>query len=100
MVLCDAQERYVYADEEALCYKHLTSNMVPIDDTCKRIPYSTIEFVGPFNETQFVIKCSKRAFTFQGESEETRNKWIKNIAALSGCSATTQICHKSTAMGQ
>ena len=54
--LCVWQERYVYADYDAICYQHLNADMQPTGPM-KRIPYSSIEFVGPFDETQFVIKC-------------------------------------------
>eukprot|EP00967_Tisochrysis_lutea_P147586 scaffold280686_cov33-Tisochrysis_lutea.AAC.2 len=67
--------------------------------TAKRIPYSSIEFVGPFDDTQFVVKCAERAFTFLCHSKEARTQWIKNIAALSGCSSSTEVCHKSHTMG-
>lgn len=66
---------------------------------CKRIPYSSIEFVGPFDDTQFVLKCEKRAYTFLCDSTEARTRWIKNISQLAGCSAATQVCHKTTTMG-
>ena len=54
---------------------------------------------GPFDELQFVVKCKGRAFTFMCDSVETRTKWIKNISMLAGCSASTEVCHKTTTMG-
>ena len=54
---------------------------------------------GPFDEQQFVVKCKGRAFTFMCDSVETRTKWIKNISMLAGCSASTEVCHKTTTMG-
>jgi len=96
--LCVWQERWVYAADDALCYQHLNSEVEPIG-AAKRIPYSSVEFVGPFDETQFVIKCAGRAFTFLCETTEQRTKWIKNIAALSGCSSSTEVCFKSQTMG-
>ncbi|EOD23633.1 hypothetical protein EMIHUDRAFT_457941, partial [Emiliania huxleyi CCMP1516] len=65
--LCVWQERWVYAADDALCYQHLNSEVEPIG-AAKRIPYSSVEFVGPFDETQFVIKCAGRAFTFLCET--------------------------------
>mmetsp|Transcript_271 Transcript_271/g.603 ORF Transcript_271/g.603 Transcript_271/m.603 type:complete len:307 (+) Transcript_271:84-1004(+) len=96
--LCVWQERYVYASDDALCYQHLAADMQPTGST-KMIPYSSIEFVGPFDEQQFVVKCKGRAFTFLCDSVETRTKWIKNISMLAGCSASTEVCHKTTTMG-
>jgi len=96
--LCVWQERYVYASDDALCYQHLSADMQPTGST-KQIPYSSIEFVGPFDEQQFVVKCKGRAFTFMCDSVETRTKWIKNISMLAGCSASTEVCHKTTTMG-
>jgi len=97
--LCVWQERYVFAEDDALCYQHLSTDMQPAGP-CKRILYSSIEFVGPFDETQFVIKCKGRAYTFLCDSLETRTRWIKNISQLAGCSASTLVCHKTTTMGQ
>jgi len=96
--LCVWQERYVYAEDDALCYQHFSTDMEPVG-VPKRIPYSTIEFVGPFDETQFVLKCANRAYTFLFETTESRTRWIKNISQLAGCSASTQVCHKTTTMG-
>jgi hypothetical protein len=96
--LCVWQERYVYASDDALCYQHLSADMQPIGSK-KQIPYASIEFVGPFDEQQFVVKCKGRAFTFMCDSVETRTKWIKNISMLAGCSASTEVCHKTTTMG-
>ena len=96
--LCVWQERYVFAEDEGLYYQHLSAEMVPVG-TAKRIPYSTIEFVGPFDETQFVLKCADRAYTFLCDSMEARTRWIKNISQLAGCSASTQVCHKTQVMG-
>mmetsp|Transcript_14596 Transcript_14596/g.47677 ORF Transcript_14596/g.47677 Transcript_14596/m.47677 type:complete len:170 (-) Transcript_14596:471-980(-) len=96
--LCIWQERYVFADDSALCYQHLDGAAQPFG-TPKCISYSSIEFVGPFDETQFVLKCEKRAYTFLCDSTEERTRWIKNIAALSGCSSSTEICLKSKTMG-
>ena len=96
--LCVWQERWVFAADDALCYQHLSADMQPTGKQ-KRIPYSTIEFVGPFDDTQFVVKCARRAYTFLCDSTDTRNKWIVNISKLSGCSSSTQVCHKTTTMG-
>mmetsp|Transcript_8167 Transcript_8167/g.20331 ORF Transcript_8167/g.20331 Transcript_8167/m.20331 type:complete len:306 (-) Transcript_8167:297-1214(-) len=96
--LCVWQERYVYASDDALCYQHLSADMQPTGSK-KQIPYASIEFVGPFDEQQFVVKCKGRAFTFMCDSVETRTKWIKNISMLAGCSASTEVCHKTTTMG-
>ena len=54
---------------------------------------------GPFDEQQFVVKCKGRAFTFMCDTLETRTRWIKNISLLAGCSASTEVCHKTTTMG-
>jgi len=97
--LCVWQERYVFAEDDALCYQHISSEMQPVGES-KRILFSTIEFVGPFDETQFVVKCANRAYTFLCDSTATRTRWIKNISALAGCSATLEVCHKTTTMGQ
>jgi len=96
--LCVWQERFVYASDDALCYQHLSADMQPTGSK-KQIPYASIEFVGPFDEQQFVVKCKGRAFTFMCDSVETRTKWIKNISMLAGCSASTEVCHKTTTMG-
>ena len=96
--LCVWQERCVFAADDALCYQHLSADMQPTGKQ-KRIPYSTIEFVGPFDDTQFGVKCARRAYTFLCDSTDTRNKWIVNISKLSGCSSSTQVCHKTTTMG-
>lgn len=88
----------MYAEDDALCYQHVSTEMQPTGDA-KRIPYSSIEFVGPFDDTQFVVKCADRCFTFLCESTEARTRWIKNISQLAGCSAATEICHKTTSMG-
>lgn len=96
--LCVWQERYVYASDEALCYQHLSADMQPTG-AVKTIPYSSIEFVGPFDEQQFVVKCKGRAFTFMCDTLEGRTRWIKNISLLAGCSASTEVCHKTTTMG-
>ena len=96
--LCVWQERYVYASDDALCYQHLSSDMQPTGSV-KQIPYSSIEFVGPFDEQQFVVKCKGRAYTFMCDTLETRTRWIKNISLLAGCSASTEVCHKTTTMG-
>jgi len=97
--LCVWQERWVFADDDALCYQHLSSDMQPTGAST-RIPFSDIEFVGPFDETQFVLKCSRRAYTFLCDSTETRTRWIRNVSQLAGCSATFEVCHKTTTMGQ
>ena len=97
--LCVWQERYVYAEDDALCYRHLSANMQP-EGPVKRILYVSIEFVGPFDDTQFVLKTQARAYTFLCDSTATRTMWIKNISQLAGCSATTEVCHKTTSMGQ
>merc|ERR1712146_485910 len=97
--LLQPQERYVYDNDNALCYQHLAPDMQPTGNV-KRIPYSSIEFVGPFDETQLVVKCSNRAFTFLCNNMETRTRWIKNISLLAGSSASTRVCHKTTTMGQ
>lgn len=89
------QERYVFADDDALCYQHLTPDMHPDSASCKKIFYSSIEFVGPFDETQFLIKCANRMYTFLCKDAETRTRWIKNISQLAGCSASTRVCHKT-----
>lgn len=96
--LCVWQERFVYASDDALCYQHLSADMQPTGSK-KQISYASIEFVGPFDEQQFVVKCKGRAFTFMCDSVETRTKWIKNISMLAGCSASTEVCHKTTTMG-
>ena len=93
------QERYVFASDDAICYQHLSPDMQPVGK-CKRIPYSVIEFVGPFDETQFVLKCAKRSYTFLCDSTSARTRWIKNISLLAGCSASTQVCHKSVTSGR
>ena len=95
--LCVWQERWVYAEDDALCYAHLTADMKP-EGQSKRIPFASIEFVGPFDETQFVIKCAKRTFTFLADSAEARTRWIKSIAALAGCSCSTEVCAKTLAL--
>lgn len=65
----------MFAEDDALCYQHLSSDMQPSGEL-KRIPYSSIEFVGPFDDTQFVVKTSQRAYTFLCESFESRTRWM------------------------
>ena len=96
--LCVWQERYVFAEDDALCYQELAQDRTP-KGKMKRIPYPTIHFVGPYDETQFVLKCQKRSYTFLCPSTEARTRWIKNISMLTGCSASTEVCHKTTTMG-
>ena len=93
--LCVWQERYVFAEDNALCYQQLSLDHTPTGK-CKRIPYSSLQFVGPYDETQFVIKCSKRTYTFLCPSTEARTRWIKNISMLAGCSASTEVCRHTT----
>lgn len=76
-----AQERYVYAEDEALCYKHVDENMQPMDPVT-RIPYSTIDNVKTLNEMEFVLECNRREYTFLCNSVEARNRWIENISEL------------------
>ena len=89
--LCVWQERFVYAADDALCYQQLNSDSVP-SGRSKRIPYSSIQFVGPVDETQFVIRCARRSYTFLSESLDARIRWIQNISMLSGCSASLHVC--------
>ena len=73
--LCVWQERYMYAEDDALCYQHLSAEMMPVGDP-KRILYSSIEFVGPFDDTQFVLKCERRSYTFLCDSTESQGfRW-------------------------
>ena len=60
--LCVWQERFVYAADDALCYQQLSSERVPSGPS-KRIPYASIQFVGPVDETQLVILCARRSYT-------------------------------------
>ena len=55
--LCVWQERYVYAEDAALCYKQLNKEHVPAGKS-KRIPFEKIQFVGAADENQFVIRLS------------------------------------------
>lgn len=93
--LCVWQERYVFAEDDALCYQQLALDRTPTGK-CKKIPYSSIQFVGPYDETQFVLKCERRSYTFLCPTEETRTMWIKNISMLAGCSASTEVCRHTT----
>jgi len=93
--LCVWQERYVFAEDDALCYQQLALDRTP-SGKCKRIPYNTMQFVGPFDETQFVIKCHKRSFTFLCPTTEGRTRWIKNVSMLAGCSASTEVCRHTS----
>lgn len=93
--LCVWQERYVYAEDDALCYQQLSQDRVP-HGACKRILYSSIQFVGALDETQFVLQCARRSYTFLCESNEARTRWIKTISQLAGCSASTEICRHTT----
>ena len=92
--LCVWQERYVFAEEDALCYQHLSADLKPVG-TPKRIAYASIEFIGPFDETQFVLKCVSRNYTFLCDSADARTRWIKNVARLAGCSCSTEVCFKT-----
>lgn len=92
--LCIWQERYIYATDDALCYQHVTNDMQPFGKS-KHIPYSSIEFVGAFDEAQFVVKTAKRSYTFLCDSMETRTQWIKNISMLTGCSSSLEVCFKT-----
>ena len=64
-----------------------------------RSPPALAAAAGPFDEQQFVVKCKGRAFTFMCDTLEGRTRWIKNISLLAGCSASTEVCHKTTTMG-
>ena len=88
--LCIWQERWVFAEEDALCYQQLDVARMPTGKM-KRIPYSSMQFVGPYDDTQFVLKVSRRTYTFLCPSAEVRTRWIKNICQLSGCSASTAV---------
>lgn len=93
--LCVWQERWVFAEDDSLCYQHLNADRMP-SGAPKRIYYSSIQFVGPYDETQFVVLCARRSFTFLCETTEDRTRWIKNISLLAGCSASTQMCGHTT----
>ena len=93
--LCVWQERYVYAEDDALCYQQLSKDRIP-SGRSRRIPYSSIDFVGPYDETQFVVMCRRRSYTFLAEDTESRTRWIKSLSRLAGCSASTEICAHST----
>lgn len=95
--VCVWQERYVYAEDDALCYQQLkgSENEREPHGPCKRIPFASMEFVGPFDDTQFVVLCVRRAYTFLCESPEARTRWIKAISQLAGCSASTEVCRRT-----
>ena len=93
--LCVWQERYVYAEDDALCYQQLSKDRVP-SGRSKRIPYSSIDFIGPYDETQFVVMCRRRSYTFLAEDTEIRTRWIKSLSRLAGCSASTEVCLHTT----
>ena len=77
----------------------LSVNRAP-DGVATRIPWSSMVFVGPSHDaSQFVLKCQGRTYTFLCPSSGACTKWIKNISQLAGCSASTQVCHKTTTMG-
>ena len=81
----------MYAEDDALCYQQLSKERTP-SGAVKRVPFTSMQFVGPFDETQFVIICTKRSYTFLCESPEMRTKWIKTISMLTGCSASMEVC--------
>ena len=93
--LCVWQERYVFAEDDALCYQQLSQDRVP-SGPMKRIPYSSISFVGPIDDTQFVLRCTRRNYTFLCESLDARTRWIKSISMLAGCSGSTEVCKHTT----
>jgi hypothetical protein len=93
--LCVWQERYVFAEDNALCYRQLNKEHVPVGKA-KRIPYASMQFVGPFDDLQFVIMCPRRSYTFLTADTEERTRWIKALSALSGCSASTEVCLHTT----
>lgn len=93
--LCVWQERYVFAEDNALCYRQLNKEHLPIG-RAKRIPYASMQFVGPFDERQFVIMCPRRSYTFLTADTEERTRWIKALSRLSGCSASTEVCLHTT----
>lgn len=93
--LCVWQERYVFAEEDALCYQQLAVDRTPTGKV-KKIPFGSIEFIGPYDETQFVLKCSRRSYTFLCPTTEARTRWIKNVSTLAGCSASTEVCRHTT----
>ena len=45
---------------DALVYQQLNQDRVP-SGPAKRIPFTSMQFVGPFDETQFVIICTRRS---------------------------------------
>jgi len=96
--LCVWQERYVYTEDDALCYRQVNKERTPVG-AAKRIPFAVIQFVGPFDDAQFVIKCAKRSNTFLTESAESRAQWIRNLSQLAGCSASMEVC-RHTARGK
>jgi hypothetical protein len=89
--LCVWQERFVFAEDDALSYHQLGKERQP-QGSKKRIPYGSIRFVGPFDQTQFVLMCARRSYTFLCDTEETRPRWIKSISQLAGCSASLEAC--------
>ena len=93
--LCVWQERYVFAEDTALCYRQLSKEHMPIG-LAKRIPYASMQFVGPFDDRQFVIMCPRRSYTFLTADTEERTRWIKALSQLSGCSASTEVCLHTT----
>lgn len=93
--LCVWQERYVFAEDNALCYRQLNEEHVPVGKV-KRIPYASMQFVGPFDDLQFVIICPRRSYTFLTADSEETTRWIKALSALSGCSASTEVCRHTT----
>ena len=93
--LCVWQERYVFADDDAVCYQSLGKDRTPTGSV-KRIPYANIEFIGPYDDLQFVVQCPYRSYTFLAETTETRTDWIRNLTQLSGCSASLEVCMRTT----
>ena len=93
--LCVWQERYVFAEEDALCYQQLALDRTPTGRVT-RIPYASIQFVGPYDESQFVLKCAKRSYTFLCSSADARTRWIRNVSRLAGCSASLEQCVHTT----
>ena len=85
----------MFAEDDALCYQQLNKERTP-SGAPKRIPFTSMQFVGPYDETQFVIICTKRSYTFLCESSETRTKWIKTVSMLAGCSASMEVCKHTT----
>ena len=83
------QRRYVFADDDALCYEPLEAGVESLTKSGggkKRVLWSEVTKVVPFSgskkETNFVVCTRRRDFTFAAIDAQECERWIKQITFL------------------